>query len=125
MDQHRDGQTSGVSQLEDDSGYSASSARTAPPTSGRSTARRTEVLGGIVNQYRSGDGRLEHNPAFELIDADGSFIASTSGPTDRQFKTILRETRGPITRALQNTEFPIREENKIHIPLVVGTGRTP
>lgn len=84
-----------------------------------------EVLGGIVNQYRSGDGRLNHNPAFELIDADGSFIASTSSPTDREFKTILRETQGSVTKTLQNTEFPIREENKIHIPLVVGTGRTP
>ena len=65
---------------------------------------------------------------FQHVHGDpGIFIehAGTSGPTDRQFKTIFRETRGQITRALQNTEFPIREDNKIHIPLAVGTGRTP
>lgn len=80
----------------------------------------TEVLGGIINQYRSRDGRLQSNPAFELIDARGSFIGSTSGPTDREFRTIVTETRGDVTRVLQKSDFPVREDNKVHIPLFAG-----
>lgn len=80
----------------------------------------TEVLGGIVNQYRGATGHYESGRVFELIDSNGSFIASTSGPTDQEYDTIIMEVRNGIIKTALRDEFPVREDNKIHIPLFAG-----
>ena len=80
----------------------------------------TEVLGGIINQYRSNDELYNASHVFELVDASGSFISCASGPDDHDYEVIVRETRNGETRTLLKTDFPVRENNKIHVPLFAG-----
>jgi hypothetical protein len=54
---------------------------------------------------------------FELIDSYGSFTASSSGPKDREYDVIIKEKRGSVVKTIGRLAFPIREGNKIHIPL--------
>jgi hypothetical protein len=77
----------------------------------------TEVLGGIINQYRGRKNRYKNTHVFELIDSYGSFTASSSGPTDQEYDIIIKEKRGSITKTIDKSEFPTREGNKIHVPL--------